>query len=112
MTKTIELADIVVDVIQKNIKNVHLSVHPPTGRVRISAPLHLSLDAIRAFAISKLGWIKQKQTTLRDQGRETPREYLDHEIHHVWGKRYMLKVVQRDAAPRVEVKDSTLEPVP
>ena len=108
MTKTIELGDIVVDVIQKNIKNVHLSVYPPTGRVRISAPLHLSLDAIRAFAISKLGWIKQKQRKLRDQGRETPREYLDHEIHHVWGKRYMLKVVQRDAAHRVEVKDSTL----
>ena len=68
MTKTIELGDIVVDVIQKNIKNAHLSVYPPTGRVRISVPLHLSLDAIRAFAISKLGWIKQKQRNYVTKG--------------------------------------------
>ena len=108
MTKTIELGDIVADVIRKNIKNVHLRVYPPTGRVRISAPFHVNLDTIRAFAISKLGWIKQQQEKLRDQERETPREYLDRETHHVWGKRYMLEVLQRDAAARVEVNDSTL----
>jgi len=108
MTKTIELGDIRVDVIQKNIKNVHLSVYPPTGRVRISAPLHMSLDTIRVFAISKLKWIKQKQKKFRDQERETPREYLDRESHYVWGKRYLLKVVEREAPPRVEMKHSTL----
>ena len=61
MPATIQLGDIVVDVRQKDIKNVHLSVYPPTGQVRISAPLHMSLDTIRAFALSKLGWIKQAQ---------------------------------------------------
>ena len=108
MTDTIQLGDILADVIQKDIKHVHLSVYPPTGRVRISAPFHMSLDTIRAFAISKLAWIKQEQKKLRDQERETPREYLDRESHHVWGKGYLLNVLQREAAPRVEVKHSTL----
>ena len=101
MAETIELGDITVDVVQKDIKNVHLSVYPPTGRVRISAPARMSLDTIRVFAISKLGWIKQQQQKLREQERETPREYLDRESHYVWGKRYLLKVVEEDAAPIV-----------
>lgn len=61
METHLELGDIAVDVILKNIKNIHLSVYPPAGRVRISAPLHMKLDTIRVFAISKLGWIKQQQ---------------------------------------------------
>lgn len=108
MGKTLQLGDIAVDVVQKDIKNVHLSVYPPAGKVRISAPLHMSLDTIRVFAISKLGWIKQEQKKVREQERETPREYIDRESHYVWGKRYLLKVVERDAAPSVERKHSTL----
>ena len=61
MTAQLELGDIAVDVVLKDIKNVHLSVHPPTGRVRISAPEQMNMDAIRLFAISKLGWIKKQQ---------------------------------------------------
>ena len=83
----------------KDIKNIHLSVYPPAGRVRISAPLRMSLDTIRVFAISKLGWIKQQQQKLREQERETPREYLDRESHYVWGKRYLLKMVEIDEPP-------------
>ena len=108
MPETIDLGDIVVDVAKKDIKNVHLSVYPPTGMVRISAPLHMSLDTIRVFAISKLGWIKQEQKKLRDQERETPREYLDRESHQVWGKRYLLKLVEREGAPRVEINHSKM----
>ena len=72
MVTQIELGDIAVDVVKKDIKNVHLSVYPPTGKVRISAPLRMNLDTIRVFAISKLGWIKQQQKKLREQERETP----------------------------------------
>jgi len=104
MATQLQLGDIAVDVVLKDIKNVHLSVYPPTGRVRISAPSGMSLDTIRVFAISKLGWIKQQQHKLRRQERETPREYLDRESHYVWGKRYLLKVVEADAAPRVELQ--------
>ena len=87
-----------MDVVLKDIKNVHLSVYPPTGRVRISAPTRMSLDTIRVFAISKLDWIKQQQTKLREQERETPREYLERESHYVWGKRYLLTVIESDEA--------------
>lgn len=104
----IELGDITVEVVKKDIRNVHLSVYPPTGRVRISAPAQMSLDTIRVFAISKLGWIKQQQQKLREQERETPREYLDRESHYVWGKRYLLKIVEQDAAPIVSLQHSTL----
>src|ERR1035437_5544120 len=108
MITELRLGEIAVDVVLKDIKNVHLGVYPPTGRVRISAPKRMSLDNIRVFAISKLGWIKQQQRKLRGQERETPREYLDRESHHVWGKRYLLKVVEEHSASRVQLKHSTM----
>ena len=108
MGTQIRLGDIAVDVVLKDIKNVHLSVHPPTGKVRISAPSRMSLETIRVFAISKLGWIKQQQRKLREQERETRREYLDRESHYVWGKRYLLKVIESEEAPAVELKHSKM----
>jgi predicted metal-dependent hydrolase len=108
MVMQLELGEIAVDVVLKDIKNIHLSVYPPAGRVRISAPSRMSLDTIRVFAISKLGWIKQQQAKLQAQERETPREYLDRESHFVWGKRYLLKVIECDEAPSVELKHSRM----
>lgn len=101
MVSQIKLGEISVDVVRKEIKNIHLSVYPPTGRVRVSAPLRMSLDTIRIFVISKLDWIKTHQNKLQQQERETPREYLDRESHHFWGKRYLLRVIEKDAAPEV-----------
>jgi predicted metal-dependent hydrolase len=98
-----QLGDIGVDVVRKDIKNVHLSVHPPTGRVRIAAPERMSLDTVRVFAIAKLPWIKKQQRKLREQERETPREYIDRESHYVWGKRYLLKVVEANRPASVEL---------
>jgi predicted metal-dependent hydrolase len=84
MVTQFKLGSVAVDVVLKDIKNVHLGVCPPDGRVRISPPKRTKLDTIRGFAISKLGWIKQQQKKLRDQERESPREYLDHESHYAW----------------------------
>src|SRR5213593_1175836 len=106
MATKIELGEIAVEVVKKDIKNLHLSVYPPAGRVRISAPLRMNLETIRVFAISKLGWIKQQQKKLRGQQRETSREYLDGESHHVWGKRYLLQPIESNSAPAVELKHS------
>jgi len=103
-----KLGDIDVQVVQKHIKNLHLSVHPPAGKVSIAAPMHMDLDAIRVFAITKLAWIKSQQKKLREQERETPREYLDRESHYVWGKRYLLKLVEKEAAPSVELKHNKM----
>jgi predicted metal-dependent hydrolase len=106
MATQLKLGDIAVDVVLKDIKNIHLRAYPPTGRARISAPLRMNLDTIRVFAISKLGWIKQQQTKIRGQERETPRGYLERESHYVWGKRYLLKVIEYDEAPSVEVEET------
>ena len=108
MPRHVKLGDMTVDVVLKDIKNVHLSVHPPTGRVTISAPARMSLDTIRVFAISKLGWIRQQQRKLQEQERETPREYLDRESHYVWGKRYLLKIVEAEQPPSVSLSHSRM----
>jgi predicted metal-dependent hydrolase len=108
MAMELKLGEIEIDVVLKDIKNLHLSVYPPTGRVRISAPNRMNLESIRSFAISKLGWIKQQQAKLRRQERETPREYLDRESHYVWGKRYLLTVIEEHAPPKVELMHSRL----
>lgn len=106
---TIELGDICLDVIYKDIKNVHLSVHPPHGRVTISAPLQMDLETIRLFTISKLGWIKKQQAKFLNQKREAPREYIPRESHYYLGHRYLLKIVEHDAAAKVVLKHNSIE---
>jgi hypothetical protein len=108
MVARLDLGEISADVIFKDIKNLHLSVYPPTGRVRVAAPRRMKLETIRVFVISKLGWIKRQQQKLRGQARETPREYLDRESHYLWGRRFLLKVIEDDRAPSVEVTHSHL----
>ena len=107
-TAQVQLGDVPVDVVWKDIRNVHLSVHPPTGRVTISAPARMSLDTIRVFAVSKLPWIRQQQRKLQAQERETPREYLNRESHYVWGRRYLLQVIEADGPSAVELTPGRL----
>lgn len=100
----IDLGNITVDVEQKNIKNIHLSVYPPTGRVRIAAPLRFDLETIRMFAISKLSWIKKQQEKFQKQNRETLRKYKSRENHYYLGKRYLMQVVKTEGKPSVTLK--------
>lgn len=83
LTETIQLGDISIAVMRKAIKNVHLSVHPPEGRVTLAAPLETRLEVARAYAISKLGWIRAQQDKLRNQSRETPRRFIERESHYL-----------------------------
>jgi predicted metal-dependent hydrolase len=108
MEIVLELGGMSVDVIRKDIKNLHLSVHPPTGRVRIAAPERTNLDTIRAFAITHLAWIRRHQRKITMQEREAPRDYVERESHYVWGERVTLHVVEREAAPSVMLKHRTL----
>jgi predicted metal-dependent hydrolase len=103
MVTRLDLGSIHVDVVRKNIKNIHLGVYPPTGKVRIAAPEWMELDAIRLFAINKLAWIRQQQKKLLAQERETPREYLERESHYVWGRRYLLQIVEVEARPSIRL---------
>lgn len=101
--ETITVSNIKIDVVKKNIKNLHLGVYPPTGRVRIAAPQDTNDETIRLFAVSKLGWIKRHQRAFVSQDRELAREFVSGESHYFNGKRYLLQVIEQDAAVRVEV---------
>ncbi|MCK0507422.1 M48 family metallopeptidase [Aromatoleum anaerobium] len=108
MVARIDLGDMQIEVIRKDIKNLHLSVLPPQGKVRIAAPRQMNPDTIRVFVISKLAWIRSQQRKMQAQEREAPREYLDRESHYVWGRRYLLKRVEKDAAPAIELEHAKL----
>jgi predicted metal-dependent hydrolase len=101
----IDLGDPRIEVAWKDIRNLHLSVMPPEGQVRIAAPRPMKLDAIRLYVISKLPWIRARQQRMQ---REMPRQFLDRESHYVWGRRYLLERVEREAAPVVEIKRGRL----
>jgi len=107
--QTIQLGSIQIEVEQKDIKNIHLSVYPPNGAVRISAPNRMDLDTIRVFALHKLKWIKKQQNIFENQERETPREYLTKESHYFLGKRYLLKVIEQNHPPKVILTHATIE---
>lgn len=108
MVTELEIGGVHVDVVRKDIKNLHLSVYPPTGRVRIAAPTRTSMDTIRAFAITRLVWIRRHQRKVTMQERETPREYIDRESHYVWGERVLLMVVTKNEPPKVTRQHKTL----
>jgi predicted metal-dependent hydrolase len=101
MNEIIELGDISISVTRKNIKNVHLSVHPPEGRVTLVAPTNTRIEVARAYAISRLGWIREQQSKLEAQAREAPREFVGRESHYIWGRRYLMVVNHQDAKPSV-----------
>jgi len=103
MSSTIYIGDISITVTRKEIKNVHLSVHPPHGRVTLAAPTATRLDVARAFTISKLRWIREQQSRMREQAREAPRQFVERESHHLWGRRHLLTIRHLDAAPKVTV---------
>ena len=103
MGETIELGDIVIHVTRKDIKHVHLSVHPPDGRVTLVAPEGTRLEVARSYAVSKLGWIRRQQTRLRSQQREASRQFIERESHYLWGRRYLMSVVERDEKPSVHL---------
>jgi predicted metal-dependent hydrolase len=86
---------------------MHLAVYPPTGRVRIAVPLRIDDEAVRLFVITKLSWIRQQQRKFAGQERQTPREYVNRESHYFFGSRYLLKVIEHDAPPKVLLKGKT-----
>jgi len=98
---------LVIDVVRKNIKNLHLAVYPPTGRVRVAVPLRVNDDAVRLFAISRWGWITRQQSKFSAQERQSPREYVSGESHYFQGQRYLLNVRYHDGPPSVTVRNKT-----
>lgn len=100
--------NIEVEIQKKNIKNLHLSVLPPKGKVRVSAPDSMNDDAIRIFIITKIGWIKKQQEKYKNQLRQCEREYVSGESVYLWGKRYRLDVVYSNVCNNVKIKGNKL----
>lgn len=100
-------SSLTIDVVRKNIKNMHLAVYPPTGRVRIAAPLRVNDEAIKLFAISKISWIRRHQRSFELQERQVPREYIERESHYFLGKRYLLRIKENNSSNKVELRTKT-----
>jgi predicted metal-dependent hydrolase len=103
MAETIHIGEITIALTRKDVKHVHLSVHPPSGRVTLVAPKGTRLEVARAYAVSKLGWIRDQQAKLRGQARETPRQFVERESHYLWGRRYLLSVREEEAKPAIRL---------
>lgn len=103
----ITVGNISIDVVRKDIKNLHLGVYPPNGRVRIASPLKVDDEAVRLFAISKMTWIKKQKLKFEAQDRQSQRRFVSGESHYYKGKRYRLNVIYQNAAPKVQVRNKT-----
>ncbi len=102
------IAGIDVDVVYKDIKNLHIGVYPPVGRVRVAAPRQLDDDQVRLAVVQRLPWIKRHRERLRAAQRQSLREMVTGESHYVWGSRYRLKVIERHGRPHVELDGGRL----
>ena len=105
MGHTILVGDIAIEVTRKRIKHVHLRVRPPNGEVTISAPMSARLQVVEAFAATRLEWIRKQQQRVRGQAREAPRRFVPGESHHLWGRRHVLVVVERNGRQGVVLDD-------
>lgn len=99
----IEVNNLVVDVVRKDIKNLHLAVYPPNGRVRVATPLLLNDEAVRLAVIERLAWVKRQQQKFQQQDRQSRREYVSGESHYFQGKRYRLNVIERNGSGQVAI---------
>ncbi len=98
--------NIVMDLIRKDIKHLYFAVYPPNGRVRVSTPLRLDDEAVRAAITSKLPWIKRHQAKFEGQEKQPPLEYVSGERHYYQGQRYLLNVIYHDGPPKVVIRDN------
>ncbi|NOQ63458.1 MAG: DUF45 domain-containing protein [Methyloprofundus sp.] len=108
MVSELQLGNLTIQVLQKDIKNVHLSVYPPNGKVKVSAPNEMPLDTLRVFVISKLTWIRKQQAKLQAQAREASRDYIERESHYFRGERYLLKVIEHNHPPKIELDHQSI----
>lgn len=104
-----EIEDITIDVVRKNIKNINLRVCFPDGSVRISAPHRVGIDTIEQFAVSKLSWIRKQKVKVKNQNWMKPVEFRNGAYHYFNGLRYSLKIIEQSGHPGVEFKNGNIE---
>jgi len=103
----LDIRGIAVEVVHKDIKNLHVGVYPPNGRVRVAAPLRLEDEAVRLAVISRLGWIRRRRAEFERQERQSRREFVTGESHYFKGRRYRLSVTEHDGRPTLRLLNNT-----
>lgn len=103
MSEILKLGDISIELTHKAVKHVHLSVHPPEGRVSMVVPTGTRTEVARAYAVSKLAWIRTQRTAYAQQAREEPRKFVTRETHYLWGRRHLLEVAHQHGKPHVRL---------
>src|SRR6266567_1897907 len=104
----ITVSGLQVEIVRKDIKNLHLGVYPPAGRVRVAAPLRVSNEAVRLAVIGKLGWIKRQQARFEQQPRQSAREMVSGETHYFSGQRYRLRMYSAERSTRLVVRNNSI----
>jgi len=107
IVEELKIGELSIDLIRKEIKNMHLAVYPPTGRVRLAVPNNTSKETARLFAISKISWIRKHQRNFIAQDRQAPRQFKERESHYFQGKRYLLRITEQEAPPKVVLNTKT-----
>ena len=102
-----KVSSLTVETIRKDIKNIHLGVYPPNGRIRMAMPLKTSDESARLFIISKTPWIKKQQKIFENHPRQTPRKYVTGETHYIFGKAYSLDVIKSNETPKIKIRKKT-----
>ncbi|MBY0382308.1 MAG: M48 family metallopeptidase [Xanthobacteraceae bacterium] len=105
--RNITVSGMKIDVVRKDIKNLHLGVYPPHGRIRVAVPLTVSDDAVRLAVITRLRWIKRQQTRFKCQDRQSKRDYVSGESHYFLGKRYRLQISEHNGRSKVAVRNAS-----
>ncbi len=107
---SIEVRGVPVEIVRKDIKNLHLGVYPPKGRVRVAAPVRLNDEAVRLAVITRLSWIRRQQARFEQQDRQSEREMVRGESHYVQGRRYLLHLIENAGSSAVSLRNNrTLE---
>lgn len=104
--REVEVSGIPVEVVRKDIKNLHVGVYPPNGRVRVAAPLRMNDESVRLAVISRLGWIRKQQAGYERQERQSDREFITGESHYFEGRRYRIDVIEHDGPPAVRLRNN------
>jgi predicted metal-dependent hydrolase len=107
MTRVLHIGELEIEVVRKDIKNIHLAVYPPNGRIRLAAPAGVNQETLRLFTISKLGWIKRQQRKFISQDRQSERTFQQRETHYFLGKKYMLRIVESDKPFQIRLRNKT-----
>jgi predicted metal-dependent hydrolase len=105
MTNQITVGNLQIEVLRKDIKNLHLSVHPPHGRVRVATPIKISDESVRLYVISKIPWIRKQQEQFEQQDRQVVRQFVARESHYLGGERHLLRLNYHNGSPRVELRN-------